>query len=172
MQYNPAMTPQAKTDALQIERICFEYPGHGPVCWNFSLSLAEGDIGCLLGPSGCGKTTVLRCIAGLEPVQSGEIRLRGEVVSRPGRTAPPEARRVGFVFQDYALFPHLSVADNVGFGLKGLASAERPSPARSRRGRSCCCWTSPSPTSTWTCASASRSRSARSSRPSAPRRSS
>ena len=111
--------------ALEIDKICFEYPGHGPVCWNFSLTLAEGDIGCLLGPSGCGKTTVLRCIAGLEPVQDGEIRLQGKVVSRPGHTAPPELRRVGFVFQDYALFPHLTVGDNVGFGLKGLDSRER-----------------------------------------------
>jgi iron(III) transport system ATP-binding protein len=115
------------TPALEISRICFEYRGHGPVCWNFSLSLGEGDIGCLLGPSGCGKTTVLRCIAGLEPVQAGEIRLRGQVVSRPGHTAAPEARRVGFVFQDYALFPHLTVAANVGFGLKHLPAAEKSS---------------------------------------------
>src|SRR5687767_12827908 len=111
--------------ALELEKVCFEYPGHGPVCWNFSLSLAEGEIGCLLGPSGCGKTTVLRCIAGLEPIQGGEIRLHGQVVSRPGRTAPPEERRIGFVFQDYALFPHLSVADNVGFGLRGLSRGAR-----------------------------------------------
>jgi len=111
--------------ALEIDKVCFEYPGHGPVCWNFSLALGEGEIGCLLGPSGCGKTTVLRCIAGLEPVQGGEIRLRGEPVSRPGRTAPPEQRRVGFVFQDYALFPHLTVAQNVGFGLKDLGMAAR-----------------------------------------------
>jgi iron(III) transport system ATP-binding protein len=113
------------SSALEIEKICFEYPAHGPVCWGFSLSLADGDIGCLLGPSGCGKTTVLRCIAGLEPVQSGEIRLHGQVMSRPGRTAPPEARRVGFVFQDYALFPHLDIAANVGFGLRALPRRER-----------------------------------------------
>ncbi|HYC35630.1 MAG TPA: ABC transporter ATP-binding protein [Usitatibacter sp.] len=116
--------------ALEIEKVCFEYPGHGPVCWGFSLELEVGDIGCLLGPSGCGKTTVLRCIAGLEPVQGGEIRLHGEVVSRPGHTAPPEARRVGFVFQDYALFPHLDVAANVGFGLRGLARRERDARVR------------------------------------------
>jgi iron(III) transport system ATP-binding protein len=111
--------------ALEIDKVCFEYPGHGPVCWNFSLALREGEIGCLLGPSGCGKTTVLRCIAGLEPVQAGEIRLHGQVVSRPGRTAPPEQRRIGFVFQDYALFPHLTVAANVGFGLRGVDTAAR-----------------------------------------------
>ena len=112
-------------NALEIEKICFEYPGHGPVCWGFSLALAEGDIGCLLGPSGCGKTTVLRCIAGLERLQAGEIRLRGQVVSSQRHTAPPEQRRVGFVFQDYALFPHLTVAANVGFGLRGLGRRER-----------------------------------------------
>ena len=111
--------------ALEIEKVCFEYPGHGPVCWNFSLALGEGEIGCLLGPSGCGKTTILRCIAGLEPVQGGEIRLRGQAVSRPGFTAPPESRRVGFVFQDYALFPHLTVGANVAFGLKGMDAAAR-----------------------------------------------
>jgi iron(III) transport system ATP-binding protein len=109
--------------ALEIHKIDFGYPGHGPVCRGLSLVLEEGQIGCLLGPSGCGKTTVLRCVAGLEPIQAGEIRMRGQVVSRPGKTAPPEARRVGFVFQDYALFPHLTVGANVGFGLKGLDAA-------------------------------------------------
>lgn len=113
------------TTALEMDNICFEYPGHGPVCWGFSLVLDDGEIGCLLGPSGCGKTTVLRCIAGLEPVKDGEIRLHGQVVSRAGRTAAPEARRVGFVFQDYALFPHLEVAANVAFGLRGIAREER-----------------------------------------------
>jgi iron(III) transport system ATP-binding protein len=111
--------------ALEMEKICFEYPGHGPVCWGFDLRLEDGEIGCLLGPSGCGKTTVLRMIAGLEPVQSGQIRLHGQTVSRAGMTATPESRRVGFVFQDYALFPHLTVAANVGFGLKDKARAGR-----------------------------------------------
>ncbi|MGA8055025.1 MAG: ABC transporter ATP-binding protein [Burkholderiales bacterium] len=90
-----------------------------------SFALARGAIGCLLGPSGCGKTTVLRCIAGFESVRAGEIRLKGEVVSAPGRLVPPEKRRIGMVFQDYALFPHLSVADNIAFGLRGAAKAER-----------------------------------------------
>ena len=111
--------------ALEIDAIDSAYPGHGPVARGLSLALQDGEIGCLLGPSGCGKTTVLRCIAGLEPVRGGEIRLHGQVVSRRGMTAPPEVRRVGFVFQDYALFPHLDVAANVGFGLKGLAAAEK-----------------------------------------------
>ena len=118
------------TVALEMDSICFEYPGHGPVCWGFDLNLADGEIGCLLGPSGCGKTTVLRCIAGLEPVQDGEIRLHGQVMSRRGFTAPPEKRRVGFVFQDYALFPHLDVAANVGFGLRGDAEATREARVR------------------------------------------
>ena len=118
------------TDALEIAALAFAYPGHGPVCADFDLRLADGEIGCLLGASGCGKSTVLRCIAGLEPIDAGEIRLHGEVVSRPGLTLPPEARRVGLVFQDYALFPHLTVADNVAFGLR---TADRP--AREARTR-------------------------------------
>jgi iron(III) transport system ATP-binding protein len=90
-----------------------------------SLSLARGSIGCLLGPSGCGKTTVLRCIAGLEPVLSGAIRLNGMVVSAPGVRVPPERRGIGMVFQDYALFPHLTVAKNIAFGLRALEREER-----------------------------------------------
>jgi len=85
-----------------------------------SFSLARGEIGCLLGPSGCGKTTVLRAIAGFEPLQGGRIALGGREISRPGVTAPPETRQVGVVFQDYALFPHLSVAENIAFGLRKL----------------------------------------------------
>lgn len=90
-----------------------------------SFSLARGEIGCLLGPSGCGKTTVLRAIAGFEPLLAGHIALGGREISRPGVTAPPETRQVGVVFQDYALFPHLSVADNVAFGLRKLAKSQR-----------------------------------------------
>lgn len=79
--------------------------------------LQAGQIACLLGPSGCGKTTLLRCIAGFEEIAGGEIRLHGETVSRAGQGVPPEKRRIGMVFQDYALFPHLTVEQNVGFGL-------------------------------------------------------
>jgi iron(III) transport system ATP-binding protein len=111
--------------ALEIKHIDFDYPGHGPVMRGFSLSLDDGEIGCLLGPSGCGKTTVLRCIAGLEAIGGGEIRLNSQVVSRPGFVAPPEKRRVGVVFQDFALFPHLTVAANVGFGLRGISTRDR-----------------------------------------------
>ena len=82
-----------------------------------SFALQVGEIGCLLGPSGCGKSTVLRAIAGFEPAWHGRILIDAEVVSRPGYTLPPERRSIGMVFQDFALFPHLSVADNVRFGL-------------------------------------------------------
>jgi iron(III) transport system ATP-binding protein len=88
------------------------------VVQELSLHLDAGDIGCLLGPSGCGKTTTLRAIAGFEPVFAGDITLAGEVISRAGFTLAPEKRRIGMVFQDYALFPHLSVADNIAFGIR------------------------------------------------------
>ena len=89
------------------------------------FSLARGAIGCLLGPSGCGKTTVLRCIAGFEPVREGAIRIAGRLVSGDGVMVAPEHRRIGMVFQDYALFPHLSVAENIAFGLHRAPAQER-----------------------------------------------
>lgn len=92
---------------------------------HLSFELKRGEIGCLLGPSGCGKTTVLRCIAGFEPLTGGEISLNDTVVSRTNYSLPPEQRRVGMVFQDYALFPHLTVAENVGFGLHRSRAKER-----------------------------------------------
>jgi len=85
-----------------------------------SLEMKTGEIGCLLGESGCGKTTVLRCIAGFETVQSGDIWINGSIVSSRNKSVPPENRGLGMVFQDYALFPHLSVTDNVAFGLSKL----------------------------------------------------
>ena len=111
--------------ALEMQAVEFEYPGGTPVCRDFSLALEDGEIGCLLGPSGCGKTTVLRLVAGLENIGGGEIRLHGETVSGNGASQPPEKRHVGFVFQDYALFPHLDVEANVGFGLRALPRGER-----------------------------------------------
>ncbi len=92
---------------------------------DLSLRLAEGEIGCLLGASGCGKTTVLRAIAGFEPLRSGEILLAGSRVAAKGGGVPPEARRIGVVFQDYALVPHLTVADNIAFGLRHLKGSKR-----------------------------------------------
>ena len=99
--------------------------GDMPVVQDVSFQLEPGNIGCLLGPSGCGKTTLLRAIAGFEPVSRGEIRLHGALVSRPGLTVPPEQRRIGMVFQDFALFPHLTVAQNLAFGLRGQATLAR-----------------------------------------------
>ena len=90
-----------------------------------SLSLAPGRTACLLGPSGCGKSTLLRMIAGLEPVDDGEVRIAGETVSTLAAMTPPERRGVGLVFQDNALFPHLDVTGNVGFGISALPPAER-----------------------------------------------
>ncbi|HSH08511.1 MAG TPA: ABC transporter ATP-binding protein [Burkholderiales bacterium] len=114
---------------LEIDDLHLAY-GANEVVHGLSFSLARGTIGCLLGPSGCGKTTVLRCIAGFEPPRRGEVRLNGERVSAPGRIVPPERRRIGMVFQDFALFPHLSVAQNIAFGLRSW-----PAPARSARVR-------------------------------------
>lgn len=100
---------------------------YGPkqVLHGVDLEVGRGEILCLLGPSGDGKTTLLRLVAGLEPLQSGRIELGGEVVAEPGREVPPEQRHVGFVFQDYALFPHLTVEENVAFGLRRVPRGER-----------------------------------------------
>ena len=101
---------------LRVEGLSHAY-GDLAVLEQLSFGLARGSIGCLLGPSGCGKTTVLRCIAGFEPVQQGRIEIGGRSVSSPEHTVPPEKRRIGMVFQDYALFPHLRVRENIAFGL-------------------------------------------------------
>lgn len=112
------------TVLLQLNNVRQAY-GEQVVIHDLSLILQKGDIGCLLGPSGCGKTTALRCIAGFEPVSSGEILLNGVCVSSADFFVPPEQRRIGMVFQDYALFPHLDVTANIGFGLHRLTRAER-----------------------------------------------
>ena len=95
-----------------------------------SFALMPGDIGCLLGPSGCGKTTALRAIAGFEPVSSGSIVLNGRAISTAAASVPPEARGIGMVFQDYALFPHLTVERNIDFGLGRAAPDERAARVR------------------------------------------
>ena len=112
------------TVLLQLNNIRQAY-GEQVVIHNLSLQLRKGQIGCLLGPSGCGKTTALRCIAGFERVAAGEIVLNGVCVSSADSFVPPEQRRIGMVFQDYALFPHLDVAANIGFGLHRLTRVER-----------------------------------------------
>ena len=94
---------------------------------DLSLTVAAGQVTCLLGPSGCGKSTTLRMIAGVEQPDQGSVRIDGAVASDEIRFLPPEARSVGLMFQDFALFPHLSVADNVAFSLKmkGIEPAAR-----------------------------------------------
>ncbi|MBT0587549.1 ABC transporter ATP-binding protein [Alteromonas oceanisediminis] len=96
-----------------------------PVIEDVNFSLARGEIGCLLGPSGCGKTTVLRTIAGFEKPRQGSILVNHEVVSDPKRCKPVAQRQIGMVFQDFALFPHLTVAQNIAFGLRHLDTTAR-----------------------------------------------
>ena len=109
---------------LEVNNVTVAYSGKA-VIEEVSFKLEPGRIGCLLGPSGCGKTSLLRAIAGFEPVTQGEIKLHDRVVSRANSMLVPEKRRVGMVFQDFALFPHLSVAKNIGFGLQHLSEKER-----------------------------------------------
>src|SRR5690606_27755446 len=123
-----AMSGTGAAAMLQVGDIRVAYPtpaGPRTVVDGLSLSLARGEVGCLLGPSGCGQTTVLRAIAGFEPLQSGQVVLDGRVLSATGSTVPPEQRGIGMMFQDYALFPHLDVARNVGFGLVRRPRRER-----------------------------------------------
>nr|WP_255592951.1 ABC transporter ATP-binding protein [Bordetella sp. BOR01] len=118
---------------LELDRIHLAYDtpqGLRPVVQDLSLALPAGHIGCLLGESGCGKTTILRAIAGFEPLRAGQISLDGTVISSPTVQVAPELRRVGMMFQDYALFPHLTAAQNVAFGLRKLGKAERAARVR------------------------------------------
>jgi len=110
---------------LELRSVSCAYDPSRPAIKDISFSIREGEILCLLGPSGCGKTTVLRAIAGFEPVRSGQIFLSDRLVSSSTETVPTEERRVGMVFQEYALFPHLRVADNIAFGLHHLRRAEQ-----------------------------------------------
>ncbi|MGR3374405.1 ABC transporter ATP-binding protein [Pseudooceanicola nanhaiensis] len=110
------MTGQAPR--LDIRNLTRRYGGRAVVD-DVSLSVMPGQVTCLLGPSGCGKSTTLRMIAGVETQDSGVVLVDGQPISDGVRNLPPEQRQIGLMFQDFALFPHLSVADNVGFGLKG-----------------------------------------------------
>lgn len=111
------------TFALELNAVAVAYGGR-PVLEDVTLELPEGGVACLLGPSGCGKTSLLRAVAGFETLSGGEIRLAGTVVANRQTHLPAEERRVGMVFQDYALFPHLTVAENVRFGLSRWSSAD------------------------------------------------
>ena len=120
----PKTVPASVNDLLHLQDIECRYDGK-PIVRGLSMHVNRGSIVCLLGPSGCGKTTVLRAIAGFHPLDAGEIILGGTIVSRRHFTLPPERRRLGMVFQDHALFPHLTVAENVAFGLRGLSTLEK-----------------------------------------------
>lgn len=110
--------------SLSLDNISHHY-GPKRALNDVSLSVAPGEIVCLVGPSGCGKSTLLRLAAGLENIQQGSVSIAGQTIARPGASLPPERRGIGLVFQDYALFPHLNVLDNVRFGLNRLPAAER-----------------------------------------------
>jgi iron(III) transport system ATP-binding protein len=107
------------TPLLEIHNINCRYEDQ-VIIDDLSFSVGEQQIVSLLGPSGCGKTTALRAIAGLEGIHAGRIELAGTCLSKPGSQMPPEQRQVGMVFQDYALFPHLTVHRNIAFGLHGM----------------------------------------------------
>ena len=113
------------SSVLELRDVSCAYETGRPAVQGISFAAREGEILCLLGPSGCGKTTILRAIAGFEPVRSGQLFLSGQLVSSPDVMIPTENRHVGMVFQEYALFPHLRVQDNIAFGLSHLARSER-----------------------------------------------
>jgi len=107
---------------LEVRDLTRRFEGRAVVD-GVSLAVMPGQVTCLLGPSGCGKSTTLRMIAGVERQDAGAILIDGDEISGPALDTPPERRRIGLMFQDFALFPHLSVADNVAFGLTGRRDA-------------------------------------------------
>lgn len=109
---------------LELDNLSAGYNGSAVIS-SISLVLGAGEIGCITGPSGCGKTTLLRAIAGFTAPLSGSVHLDGQLVSSPRAMIPVERRRIGMVFQDYALFPHLIVRDNIGFGLERYIRSDR-----------------------------------------------
>lgn len=115
---------------LSIENLQCRY-GEQVVIESVCLALQAGEIACLLGPSGCGKTTLLHAIAGFQPVTEGSIQLSGGVISSPEIQVPAERRKIGVVFQDYALFPHLTVEQNIAFGIQSMPKSERQSRTQS-----------------------------------------
>ena len=109
---------------LEVKQLDFAY-GRNQILFEVNFSLEESQIGCLLGPSGCGKTTLLRAIAGLENPTKGEIVLNGKKLNGSKIFVEPEKRQIGMVFQDIALFPHLSVNENIQFGIRSLPQTQR-----------------------------------------------
>lgn len=126
-----AVATTVEPTVLRLEGLSKSFRGHPhPTVADFDLEVARGEFVALLGPSGCGKTTLLRLIAGFEALDRGIVEVGNHRVAGPGTWVPPEKRRVGFVFQDYALFPHLDVLHNVAFGLAGWSRRERMERAR------------------------------------------
>lgn len=120
----------SRDPVLTMEHVSHVFEDGTKVLSDISITVTRGEICCLLGPSGCGKTTTLRLAAGLERLAQGCITIDGRVVADESTDLPPERRGVGFVFQDQALFPHLTVHDNVAFGIEHLSRAEREARAR------------------------------------------
>ena len=117
------------TPTLEVKRTSVAFDDQ-IVLHEVSFAMEKGDIGCLLGPSGCGKTSLLRAIAGFEPPAAGEIWINGVLMSAKDWHVPTEQRRVGMVFQDFALFPHLGVEENIAFGIRSLRKMDRQARAR------------------------------------------
>lgn len=114
----------ASTEYLQINDISICY-GDDTVVHSANLTLGDGQIGCILGPSGCGKSTLLRAVAGLEALASGTIVMGNQILSSDTHTLTPDKRKVGMVFQDFALFPHLTIAENIAFGISAWSKSEQ-----------------------------------------------
>ena len=120
-----AVSSHHKEPILELQKVTCGYRPDTPIVQALSLQLQPGQILCLLGPSGCGKTTTLRAIAGFEKISGGEIRLQGQILASSSVHIPPEKRRVGMVFQEYALFPHMRVEENMAFGLYHWKASDR-----------------------------------------------
>ncbi|MCB1616816.1 MAG: ABC transporter ATP-binding protein [Pseudomonadales bacterium] len=118
-----------KASLLDISQLACSHNGQ-TIIRSLNLTVETGTICGLLGPSGCGKTTILRAIAGFHPVDEGKVVLDGKTITSPTASVAPEKRGIGFVFQDYALFPHLTVAENILFGLKQRSGTQQQSQLR------------------------------------------
>ena len=111
--------------ALSIKNLTCKYDQQTTVLESLSLEVEQGEIVCLLGASGCGKTTLLKAIAGLLPLSSGTMSLNCMLIDDGDNWLPPEQRNIGMIFQDYALFPHLTVSQNVAFGLRDMSDKQK-----------------------------------------------